>query len=334
MGPCFPQRTGLHMPAERSVTAFWPFGWIAGSSWHQLFNRSETTDLNDRSSHALKQHFDENRKKLSRSEALVAEYLLGLRLDVLVFKSAEEIASETGTSDATVIRTAKRLGFSGLPELKRVCGRFLAKASPASERLEQRLRATGNDLTKVAKHMFREAEEALRSTAELSDPVQLSKAVAIVESSDTVWCVGLGTSEVVARHCTIALSRVGIRSRFTGGSGFTLANDLLDVRSGDSIVLFHALRDTADLKLVLSHGDTTQVPVILVSGVQLNAKYANHVAAALKCVGVSSKLASWSLGAIVIIDLLAHAVALNSPDRAFQARERLSGLRRIVGHVD
>lgn len=290
--------------------------------------------MNNLSSQTLQVHFDENRKKLSRSEALVAEYLLSLPLDILIFKTAEEIAAETETSDATVIRTAKRLGFSGLPELKRVCGRSLAKVSPASERLEQRLRATGSDLTKVMKHMFAAAEEALRSTAELSDPVQLNKAVSILKKSDTVWCVGLGTSEVVARHCSIALSRVGIRARFTGASGFTLANDLLDVRRGDAIVLFHALRDTADLKLVLSHSGSAQVPVVLVSGVQLHAIYADHAAAALKCVGVSSKLASWNLGATVIADFLAHGAALHAPEQALQARERLSGLRRIAGHAD
>lgn len=290
--------------------------------------------LNDRTSRTLKQHFDENRKKLSRSEAVVAEHLLNMPLDVLVFTSAEEIAVDTGTSDATVIRTAKRLGFSGLPELKRVCGRSLAKVAPSNERLEQRMRATGRDLFKVAKHMFADAQEALKSTAELTDPAQLHKAVSILEKSDTAWCVGLGTSEVVARHCAIGLSRVGIRSRFTAASGFTLANDLLDVRTGDAIVLFHALRDTADLKLVLSHGDSAQVPIVLISGVQLNALYADRVAAALKCVGVPSKLASWNLGAVVIADILAHGVALQGPERALQARGRLSALRRTAGYAD
>ena len=101
-------------------------------------------ETSDAASGVLKQHFDRHRAQLSRSELAVAEYLVALPIDVLIFKSAEEIASDAGTSDATVIRTARRLGFSGLPELKRICSRAMARTIPTSDRLEQRFRGTGS----------------------------------------------------------------------------------------------------------------------------------------------------------------------------------------------
>ncbi|MCY1666664.1 MurR/RpiR family transcriptional regulator [Rhizobium sp. SL86] len=280
----------------------------------------------------LTSRFQQNRTQLSRSELIVAEHLIGMPLEVLIFRSAEEIALETGTSDATVIRTAKRLGFSGLPELKRICGRSLASTLPASKRLEQRLQATGSNIAKVARQMFSEAHEALKSSEELANGQDFDQAISLLEPADTVWCLGFGTAEVIAKHCAIGLSRAGIRTRSCGASGFTLANELIDLRSGDAIVLFHALRDTPELKMIVKKAQTAGIPLVLVSGVQLQAVYADRVSVTLRCVGVHSKLASWNLSAMVIADILCYGVAARNPARAVETKDRLTTLRRDVGY--
>ncbi|MEP7454184.1 MurR/RpiR family transcriptional regulator [Phyllobacterium sp. SB3] len=288
--------------------------------------------LHERTSSTLREHFDRSRPNLSRSEFAVAEHLISMPLDVLIFRSAEEIARETGTSDATVVRTAKRLGFSGLPELKRVCGRELASSTPASKRLEQRFRATGSDMTKIARQMFAEAQEALKSSQELAEGMELGRAISLLEQADTVWTMGFGTAEAIAKHCAVGLSRVGIRTRTTGSSGFTLANELIDLRSGDVIILFHALRDTPELKLVVTQGEAAGIPVILVSGVQLQTLYSDKVPVALRCVGVPSKLASWNLSAMVIADILCYGVAVQKPETAVETKDRLASFRNRVGY--
>lgn len=281
----------------------------------------------DRSSSVLREHFEEHRTKLSRSELAVAEHLVKMPIDVLIFRSAEEIAAETGTSDATVIRTAKRLGFSGLPELKRVSSRVMARTISTSERLEQRFRATGDDLEKVAGQMFATAREVLTSTEEQVDGAMLASAISVIEAADTVWCIGIGTAEVEARHCSIALSRAGIRTRCSGASGFTLANELIDLRPSDVIVMFHAVRETAEFKLIVRQVQDIGCKVVLVCGVQLRATYADKVSAILTCIGSPSKLASWSIGAIVMADLLAYGVGVRNQQQATDAKKRLADLR-------
>lgn len=287
-------------------------------------------ETSDRTSSVLKEHFDRHRTQLSRSELAVAEHLVAMPIDVLIFRSAEEIASETGTSDATVIRTARRLGFSGLPELKRVCSRVMAKTIPTSERLEHRFRATGDDLTKVAGQMFATAREILTSTEEQIDGEALSVAVSILDEADTVWCLGLGTAEAEAKHCSVVLSRAGLRTRCSGSSGFSLANELLDLRPSDVIVMFHAVRETTELNLVVSQIEDIGCKVILVCGVQLRAIYGKKVSVTLTCIGAPSRLASWSIGAIVIADLLAYGVAVRNQTQAVDAKKRLADLRARV----
>ncbi|MDM9648653.1 MurR/RpiR family transcriptional regulator [Rhizobium sp. S163] len=287
-------------------------------------------EVHDRTSSVLKDHFDRNRTNLSRSELVVAEHLVSMPIDVLIFRSAEEIAAETGTSDATVIRAARRLGFSGLPELKRICSRVMAQTLPTSERLEHRFRATGENLTNVAKQMFEAAREVVTATEEQFDENEVSHAVSILEQADTVWCLGIGTSEAEAIHCSVALSRVGLRTRCSGASGFTLANQLLDLRRDDVVVMFHALRDADELKLVVRQISEIGCKVILICGVQLKATYEGMVSALITCTSTPSKLASWSLGALVIADILSYGVAVRNQKQAIDSKARLSKLRAAI----
>jgi DNA-binding MurR/RpiR family transcriptional regulator len=275
----------------------------------------------------LQERFHQRRSKLSRSELAVAEYLLATPIDVLVFQNAENIAAKSGTSDATVIRAARRLGFSGLPELKRLCSRAMAKSVPTSERLSQRFRATGDGVATITKHVFSTVHEIVNSCEEKLDVAQLSLAMALLDEADTVWCIGIGRSEVEARHCAIALSRVGLRTRHTGSAGFSLANELIDLRAADVVVLFQTARDTAELRLVIDHAAELGCRVVLVCGVQLTELYQANVSAVLTCVGSATGLASWTLGAIVVSDILAYGIAARNQERALETRRRLADLR-------
>ena len=116
----------------------------------------------------------------------------------------------------------------------------MAKTIPATERLQQRFRATGDDLSNVAKQMFAAAHEILTSTEEQMDGNVLNEALSILEVADTVWCLGFGSAEAEAKHSAVVLSRVGVRTRCSGSSGFSLANELIDLRSKDVVLMFHA----------------------------------------------------------------------------------------------
>jgi len=186
----------------------------------------------------------------------------------------------------------------------------------------------------VAGQMFIEASEVLASTKDELDENALYSAVEMVEEADTLWCLGMGTSETPALHCATALSRIGIRTRCSGASGFTLANELIDLREKDVVVLFHASREVAELQLIVDQIAAIGSKVILISGIQLREIYRDKVSAVLTCLGVRSKLASWNLSAIVLADIITYSVAVRNQDAALAAKKRLAELRAGVGHSD
>src|SRR4029077_1875956 len=71
-------------------------------------------------------------RELSPKERAVADFYAEHREEA-AFLSAAEIAERLGTSDATVVRAVKTLGYSGIPELRReLIGALRARGTSAA----------------------------------------------------------------------------------------------------------------------------------------------------------------------------------------------------------
>src|SRR6266702_8617684 len=81
--------------------------------------------------------------ELAPAERRVAELLLDLGPEATLL-SAAALAERLGTSDATVVRTAKSLGYSGLAELRRALAAY-GDDPPLGERLRRTLEQTSEE---------------------------------------------------------------------------------------------------------------------------------------------------------------------------------------------
>ena len=79
---------------------------------------------------------------LTPAERRVAQHLLAPGPEGAL-SSAAALAAELGTSDATVVRTAKALGYDGLADLRRALA--AATTPPLERRLRQTLEETPPD---------------------------------------------------------------------------------------------------------------------------------------------------------------------------------------------
>src|ERR1700747_3875999 len=80
---------------------------------------------------------------MSPAERRVVRYFQRNREEVLI-SSAAALAAEAETSDATVVRTAKALGFSGLDELRRALADEIRTALSPADRLTRTLGEVGD----------------------------------------------------------------------------------------------------------------------------------------------------------------------------------------------
>jgi len=266
--------------------------------------------------------------ELSPAERRVAEYLRDHVLEI-VFATADEIGAATDTSDATVIRTAKALGYSGLPELKREAGKRALGGVRPSARLRSRIDKAGHETSSLLDHVFAEATERLGETRRLIAEDDFVAAVELLMSAREVVSFGLGPSELSAQYLALRLRRLGRQARQITATGFRLADDLLGLRESDVVVLYVPGRLINDVHVLLDHARTVGAPVVLFSDALLPV-LADRVTLSITAVHSGSGFTGEGLSALLLTDCLTLGIAARQRDRATATSELLNSLRNSL----
>jgi DNA-binding MurR/RpiR family transcriptional regulator len=200
--------------------------------------------------------------QLSVAEGQVVQYFRENREEVMV-ASAAILASRIGTSDATVIRAVKALGYSGLDALRQdLAAELRRNLSPAS-RLARTLGEMGpQSAFSVTIDIHVKALEDLRRdvSAEL-----FQSAVDRIAGSTRVAVFGIGPSSAMADYLTIQLGRFGIDSLSLTQTGLLLADGLQRLRRGDLAIILAYSRVYPELEALLSRAATLGLATILVT---------------------------------------------------------------------
>lgn len=273
--------------------------------------------------------FDERMPQLSAAEARIAQAILENTQQAVLLSSAQ-LAALAGTSDTTVVRMSRSLGFSGWAELKRALGSQLAQSTHPSQRLATRLGVT-RDATpsEFVQTIFAEAGERLAITTGDLDAEAFERATAILDEAETIMAYGVGVSRLCAEYLGVSLSRIGRRTRVATAMGFAFADDLMQLREGDVLVVFAPGRTFAELDAAFAQARSAGARTVLVTG-----RYRHDYDAVADCVlhvaGSPGGLTGDLLTASVAVDALTLALASASPARATASSRQLNQLRRAL----
>jgi DNA-binding MurR/RpiR family transcriptional regulator len=262
---------------------------------------------------------------LTATERKVAEYLSAHPQEA-AFSSAEELGRATGTSDASVVRTAKALGYDGLPGLKRSLQGHLQTLLTPANRLSASLESLGQGPESVLRATLRDHIEHLTMAEQLIDPDEFRRAVELIDGArETVVCgfAGLdGVSEYIATH----LTRIGHRARVASDTGYRLADRILLLEPEDVVILMAHNRLSREARTVVDHCSEAGVPVILVTdtlGEALRDEVAVVLSTRMSRPGTFTSQAM----VLVLLEALTIAVAAHDRERALSNTERMNQLR-------
>lgn len=105
--------------------------------------------------------------------------------------SITSISSAAGCSDATLVRLARKLGFSGFAEMKD--NMFVSSSADSS-------REGGlDDVSSVIEALFRSAENSLSDTRQLLRPAAIAEAAEMLRNAGIIMFVGTGDAALIAR---------------------------------------------------------------------------------------------------------------------------------------
>ncbi len=149
-------------------------------------------------------HFDD----LSEAEKKIADFVMHQKTDILKM-TTQDIADQTGTSAATVVRFCRTLGFKGYTELKFYIERELL--SPSSEVIQ----INRNDSVKVLKQkIFQFNKQVIDETQNILDDEALERTIQAIIHANRIDIYGEGGSGASALNAFNLLMQIGINCNY------------------------------------------------------------------------------------------------------------------------
>lgn len=140
---------------------------------------------------------------LQPGEAKVARVLLDAP-DAVIYQSASELAESAGTSTATVVRFAQKLGFKGFHELKLKLAQDLAVFE------HQQVESAGGTPGSVLARVASAGAQSVADAAALVSPEAFAAAVEFLDRARRVLFVGVGTSFPLVQDAAYRFRTIGI----------------------------------------------------------------------------------------------------------------------------
>lgn len=290
-----------------------------------------TSDTDNPALTRLRDRIARSWEDLSKAERSVCHVLTTSSAEQLLYASAAELGAQSKTSNATVVRTLQSLGYSGLSKLKQEVAAPFTSRVPPDVRLQQRIEHLGQSLDHIQAEIWSEAQSLMELGKTANSDAAFSHAVHLLIHANTVYCYGLGASGIAADHLALRLRRTGITTRRLTTDGFRLADEVMDIGTRDSLVLFAPGRITRDIEALLDQAQLVGARVILITD-ELQDTLAPRVATVLTAPHTPTGLTSESLAGILIGDILTQGISAVGPDTALRSSQVLNDLRARLGY--
>ncbi len=202
-------------------------------------------------------------KTFSETEQRIVSYILNNRVDAPRCTAAQ-LAHNSGTSEATVSRFCRKLGFGSYRSFQFSLARDL---STQGERTGITDEVTLENIDQSLKNILATKTSEITATVRGIDQKMLAEAVKKIASASIIQIVAVGNTNVVALDATFKFSQLGLRcvtheiSEVTTGFALTLtSNDVLMVisNSGKSRRLFAMANEArrAGTSIIVITGDS------------------------------------------------------------------------------
>lgn len=270
--------------------------------------------------------------ELTKQEGAIARFAQDDPLNFAT-SSGAEIATRTGTSEASVARAAKKLGFENFKEMKAFCASRVQERANLQSVLSGRLDALEaegaerNGSSGATWSTSRTVASSLRSAAELVLEVEQSvdwdsaeSAAIDIGESPRVIIYGLGTGYSLAQYAEIEFSRLGLDARASTGGGHANAQAAFQIRQDDVVLVVAPRAIFPDIERFTAAALRITELVHVITQASLPPALAQAGASVLRLPSSGGSGATDTIAALALIDALVADIARRHPQRALEAR--------------
>lgn len=149
--------------------------------------------------------------QLAQSDRKLADFILA-QPDLARHLSSQQLASQSGVSQSSVVKFAQKLGFKGFPALKLALSEALASnANPHSLPVHNQI--CGDDpLRLVGEKLIKDNVAAMHASLDVNTEDKLLETVNLLRNARRIVLTGIGASGLVARNFSWKLMKIGLNA--------------------------------------------------------------------------------------------------------------------------
>ncbi|MBS0219695.1 MAG: MurR/RpiR family transcriptional regulator [Proteobacteria bacterium] len=269
-------------------------------------------------------------EQLKPAEQRVARTLLAEREQVLV-ASAASLALKAKTSDATVVRTVRRLGYAGMDDLRHQLAAELGQSLTIADRLVRTLHKVGDETASafnVTLDIHRDSIEQLRR--EITSDT-FGKAVKLIRSARRIAIFGIGPSGAIVDYFATQLRRFGFDASCLSNTGLLFADDLHQLRPHTVLIVLAYTNVYREVSALLSEATRLKLKSVLLTDTLAN-KLRGKVDLVLPVARGRVDMLSMHTATLGLIEALLVGIASKKSKTTVQNLEALNILReQLVG---
>ncbi len=204
----------------------------------------------------IKQNYD----SFTDREKLIADYLLETK-ETIISMSAKDIAEATKTSAPTVVRFAKKIGFSSLNEMKLKLSINLSKED---ETVEFQYLDNNLETKNIIWGIKNSIDSIMEQTVELLDEGSLDNAIELLAKAKNIYIFSVGVSGLVGQDFYHKLCRINKRCTCNTDTHLQIASSVL-VEEGDVALAISYSGETKEVIQCIENVKERNVPVIAIT---------------------------------------------------------------------
>jgi DNA-binding MurR/RpiR family transcriptional regulator len=244
--------------------------------------------------------------------------------------SALELGKMVGSSDATVIRTARSLGYRGYTDLRKSLSEG-EMVRTAADILTNRLFQSSDD--NEFRTAIRHSLGLLNELESVTTETTWENGLQLLSRANHIWTIGFGPAATLADFLALSLSRIGLRSNSFTNTGFRLADDLLKMSKDDAVVIFAPVRFFREMDAALERAHEVGVSTVVISET-LGMKLQNRVDVIISTPETNRNSASELLAGLVVSHAFALSLAKVDQERSRRLLQELNLMRERVAGPD
>jgi DNA-binding MurR/RpiR family transcriptional regulator len=261
----------------------------------------------------------------------VARYIDQNRATALA-SSAAELAARLGTSDATVVRAVQTLGFAGLSDLRQALAATLQQRSTPADNMRRTLSDVGEGAGRAIDLVFGTHQRAIDALRSHETRAAITHAVSTLHQATRIVVFGIGPSAPLAHYVTFLLARNGRCARAVDATGIALADQLLDLREQDALLMLAYGRSYPEVVATFAEARRLRLAIVLITD-SLETRLARRADVVIPARRGQPDRVALHGATFVVLEALVLALAASDRKFSIDTLQRLNDLRQSIGGI-